>query len=149
MPDDRTLNPQVTDVLIGIRNLRKVSIFPLSMHDQMELNNVVTEAVRAFFEMSAEDSEEGLVSFIQFMLGLIQENMTNVIGLITDENPKDILKEISNVQAMEIAGVIYDQNYESLVKNLKSLLQGSRLKEAMSSPMIKRSPRSANSMDTN
>ena len=60
------------------------------------------------------------------MIGLIRENLDELLSLVTDgrERGKNILADISNNQAVEIAEVIYRQNYEMLQKKVLNLLKG-------------------------
>ena len=41
------LNPQVAEVEIGVRNLRKITIYPLSIADQLSTTDLVSEAIRS------------------------------------------------------------------------------------------------------
>jgi len=60
------------------------------------------------------------------------------------ESPESVLKEMSNEQMMVIVRAIYEVNYESLSKNVKSLLE--KKKESVSE---RQSQQSVKSMDTN
>jgi len=116
MPENETakLNPQIVDVEIGIRELRKIKIYPLSMKDQMDLTNLIVEA------LNVQVIENGSTDLsIAFLVGLIKENLEKVLKMATDE--EDVMGEISNVQALEIAEVIFDVNFASVAKNFKSL----------------------------
>ena len=42
------LNPQVADVEVGVRNLRKIQIYPLSVADQLATTDLITEAIAGF-----------------------------------------------------------------------------------------------------
>ena len=116
MPEEQErLNPQITDVEIGIRNLRKIKVYPLSMSDQLKLTDMVTKS--ATEQMAKGDGDIAIVSFV---LQLIQENLSKIITMVTDEKA-DVLEDMSNSQAVEFADVLFEVNYGAVVKNFKSL----------------------------
>lgn len=131
MPDQDRMNPQVRDLEIGTRSLRKIKIYPMSMADQLSLNDLITKSISAFFSTKAAEGEQGLIAFVTFMLDLIKENMGRFIGFITEEGERlTFLSDTTNEQAIHLAEIIYEQNYEVLIKKVKALLQkmkGSKL----------------------
>ena len=119
-PEENNINPQITEVAIGVRDLRKIKLYPLALGDQLELSDLIKEALEAFFKVE-EGSEEALSLFVAFAFDLIKKNLTKILKLIAlDETPEDLLKEITNAQVDEIARIVYQNNFEVL-KNLKSL----------------------------
>ena len=119
-PEENKINPQITDVKIGVRDLRKIKIYPLAFGDQLELSDLIKEVLEAFFK-TEEGSEESLSIFIGFAFNLVKVNITKVLELIAlDEDTKALLKELTNVQVDEIIHVVYEKNFE-ILKNLKSL----------------------------
>lgn len=148
-PDEESkmLNPDIAVISIGTRKLRTIHIYPLSVHDQFKFSDVVTEALEKFLTLrdgtaslmetagkiddlaDLEDRAEEVnqnVKFVADMIGLIRENLDELLSLVTDgrERGKNILADISNNQAVEIAEVIYRQNYEMLQKKVLNLLKG-------------------------
>lgn len=118
--DDKRINPQVTETDIGVRNLRKITIYPLSMADQLKMTDLITEALNAFFQK--EDQED--IVFVAFMIDLIKKNISVILKMVTDVRDTDkLLSNITNYQASEMAKIIYEVNYESAAKNLKSLFE--------------------------
>jgi hypothetical protein len=138
------LNPQIKDVEIGIRNLRSIKIYPLSVSDQLTATNLVTSALQVF--MTNKDVKNNDLLFVAFMLEQIRTNASEILKMVLDENesPESVLKEMSNEQMMVIVKAIYEVNYESLSKNVKSLLE--KKKESVSE---RQSQQSVKSMDTN
>ena len=127
------LNPQKQTVEIGIRKLRGVTIYPLSVADQLEMTDLITQTIREFFakrdEMvkleESDEPEEKKVALVSFIVGLIRDNVLRMLTLVTDakELGKDPLKDISNVQFFEIADIIYAVNYEAVSKNAQNLFE--------------------------
>ena len=138
------LNPQIKDVEIGIRNLRSIKIYPLSVSDQLTATNLVTSALQVF--MTNKDVKNNDLLFVAFMLEQIRTNASEILKMVLDEteSPEAVLKEMSNEQMMVIVRAIYEVNYESLSKNVKSLLE--KKKESVSE---RQSQQSVKSMDTN
>jgi len=119
-PEEKNINPQITEVGIGVRDLRNIKLYPLALGDQLELSDLIKEALEAFFKVE-EGSEEALSVFVAFAFDLIKQNLTKILKLIAlDEDPEELLKEITNAQVDEIAQAVYQKNFEVL-KNLKSL----------------------------
>jgi hypothetical protein len=123
--DNERLNPQVVDIEIGIRTLRKKKIYPLSMADQLELSDLIAQALNAFFSRETGESEEQQnMALVAFIIDLIKQNLKRILEMVTDvKEDENLLKEITNLQASEIANIIYEVNYESAVKNLKDLFE--------------------------
>lgn len=121
METKNSLNPQSEIVEIGIRTLRNITLYPLSIGDQLELKDLVFEAIQSFFAKTNQlDSE-----LIAILMDLFTKNIGKIVELATcgEEKASKVLKEITNTQALRIAEVIYAMNYEDVIKNVKSLFQ--------------------------
>jgi hypothetical protein len=113
------LNPQVASAEVGIRNLRDIKIYPLSMADQLSLTDVITKGLQEFVEQGNEEDMAVVAAVIQ----LIKDNLGNILTMVSDEKGEEILKELTNPQALEIAEMIFDMNFGSLGKNARSLAE--------------------------
>ena len=116
------LNPQITDVEIGIRNLRKIKIYPLSVAQQWEMSDLITVAIQAFVKRESGNDYE----FVSSLLSLIRENLSKALALVTDLNEQEcdeLFKEMTNTQVAKIIETIYTVNYKPLEKNAQSLLK--------------------------
>ena len=118
----KKLNPQIASLEIGIRNLRTIKIYPLSFGDQLEMTDLITGTIQKFLEERGEKLQEGNVEFVQFIIDLLRNNLGRIIKLISDETEK-MLKEITNVQVVEMVDLIYKMNYEESSKNALSLFK--------------------------
>ena len=122
MNDMENLNPQIAEINIGVRELRPLTIYPLSMADQLRLTDIVQETINAYF--SGEDQSD--LAFATFIVNVLKQNLPRILQLITDANTdskvKALMREITNGQAVDIAELVYRTNYERLLKNLNSLL---------------------------
>jgi hypothetical protein len=120
--DKKQLNPRILHIDIGIKEVRKIKLYPLSVHDQMELSDLVTEAILTFFPKD-EDGNKSDAEILSFAFDIIKENLGRIIEIVTDPEDKVSLKDIDNAQLSVIATAIIESNYtdEGLVKNVKSL----------------------------
>jgi len=114
--EEKKLNPQIVDVEIGIRSLRKITIYPLSMADQLKLTDIIVQAAMATMADGKED-----MAVPTFILQMLQENVGKILSMATDEDDKQLMGDISNLQAVGIADVLFEVNYGAVAKNFKSL----------------------------
>lgn len=118
MEELKTLNPQIIEVIIGIRELKKIKIYPLSMADQLQLTSLVVDTLQKLFNQR----EENNFVFAELVKNMVTDNLGKIITYVTDDG-EELLKDITNIQAMEIAEYIFDMNYGVLEKKAKGLLE--------------------------
>jgi hypothetical protein len=119
-PEAKKINPQITQVEIGVRDLRNITLYPLALGDQLKLTDMIEEGLQAFFKVE-QGSEESLTMFMAFMFGLIKKNLPRMLSLVAlDEDAEKAMAEITNQQLDDIVQVVYEKNFASL-KNLKGL----------------------------
>jgi len=140
---DARINPKIRMADIGIRELESIKIYPLSLAGQGEMADIITEALQRFnavagpspvpapkpgkkssvqsvpsMQPTPQMSDLGVVAFI---IDLIKKNLSKVLTLATDfdtpEKSDEALKKIDNDQAVEIADIVWQQNYENSLKN--------------------------------
>jgi mannitol-1-phosphate/altronate dehydrogenase len=116
--DMAKLNPLISKVTIGTREMREIKIYPLSLADQLELSQIFVKTIQEIVSEGAENNFQ----FADAVRKAITENIGKVLSLITEEGEK-LLKEITNPQALEIAEIVYDSNYGILEKKVKSLVE--------------------------
>ena len=117
--EQKKINPQITEIEIGIREMRKIKIYPLSMSDQLKLTGLISTAVAA--QVAKEEGMEN-VALVAFIVELVKENLGRILTMVTGEDDK-LLEEVSNLQAAAISEVVYEMNYGIVVKNFKSLFE--------------------------
>jgi len=138
--EQQKLNPQIMEIEIGIRELRKIKIYPLSMSDQLKLTDLISSALAAEFAKE----EGGDIALITFIVNLVKDNLGRVLTMVTDEDGDSLLNEISNLQAASIAQVVYDVNYGIVAKNFGSLFGKLKALFLSERPL----PQSVSDMDT-
>ncbi len=118
--DSKKLNPQIATTKIGRRNLRELKVYPMSLGDQLATTSVIKEAFTAFGS-AGDDVETAAIA-----IGLLEQNIPLILGYIVDtdkENVEELLKDITNTQAVDIAEIVFEQNYESLIKKVRGLFE--------------------------
>jgi hypothetical protein len=123
------LNPQIIEMIVGTRQLKSIKIYPLSMADQLQLTSTVVESIQVLFEKR----EENNLIFAETIRSTISANLGKILSFVTDEG-ESLMKEISNVQAVEIAEAIYSMNYEVLEKKVQILIE--KVRKVFLSPKL-------------
>jgi hypothetical protein len=147
--DHNRLNPTIQKQFIGAREMREITLYPMSVADQLKMTNLIAQAIGAVIE--ARETVEGMgdIEVVAMAVGFVRENLSQVLELVMDEEelypdgkpqkplpvkgqrkkkkdepttPK-ILEELTNTQVTEIATKIYDMNYATAIKNVKSLVE--------------------------
>ena len=136
------LAPKFDELSIGVRSLRKVTIYPLSVADQIKIKMLVAElfsilenrplagvsleGVSDDDEMvnliSAESLEDG-ADFISKIIDAIAENIEQVIGYVTEESDNVTLADMTNDQLVDLIGIIVEKNFETPGKKLIKVVQ--------------------------
>lgn len=121
-----SLNPTIRELQVGIRKLRTIKIYPLSMHCQFELTEIIVEAISKFTQGEENAAVKELIS-------LIQTNLRKILEFVTDEKPDELFKDMTNGQGVELAKIIYEVNYENELKNVQDLIKTIRQSKLMRS----------------
>ena len=113
------LNPRIASVKIGIRELRTVRIYPLSVGQQTQTVELITVLINSM----AEQKLDGLtdLQLAEFFGGTISENIRTILEFITDPKDEVSLDEIDNTQLVEIINVIVKVNFGEISKKLKTI----------------------------
>ncbi|MGW8180914.1 MAG: hypothetical protein ACWGQW_19460 [bacterium] len=126
------LNPQVREIEIGVRSLRKLTIYPMSMADQKRFGKVFQQVVEEYLSQTPEGpmQSEDLIPFAQFLIKLIGDNIKEVLKIITDMRDKEIetfFEEVTNAQMSDIIMAVFEENFDKPSKNLMSLFETVKL----------------------
>lgn len=157
------LNPQITTVEVGIKSLREVTIYPLSLADQTKTARILAKAFQEIMgrlasfgeedEISEGEVSEGEVSegeslasmakqlsdidVLEFISSVIEGNLEVVLGLVVDKNEKILMEELTNEQFYRLVEIIYEVNYESTSKNFVALVKRAKGAILEKTPMRK------------
>ena len=115
------LNPDIREVTIGVKKLRKIFIYPLSVVDQFKVTDLFQEVIGAFF-VNKEAKDMVIVSMF---ISIIKDNIPKILALVIDpeEDVTALLGEITNNQLTIIGNILYEMNYEIISKNVGGLLK--------------------------
>ncbi len=123
--DDVRINPQITETDIGIRNLRKIKIYPLALGDEIKLTETLSKAIADYFEKM--NAVEGMsdIAVAGFVVDLIKQNFEQIIGFVvgSEVDVPALIQDITNYQAAGIARIIYEKNFEEASKNAGGLFE--------------------------
>lgn len=127
MSKENSLNPDIREIYVGVKHLRKIHIYPLSISDQEKLTNLIVTFADKFQNVDWNNvtNDEAL----DVLKKIITDNLKKILEYVTDEDERPDLNEMTNNQFYEIVNAIFEVNYEGLVKNMKDLF--SRMKNLM------------------
>lgn len=118
MSNDLQMIPSYRTIVVGIKNPEQRKVYPLSWSDTRKIQNLIYYC----FAKIADSTIKDPVAIYNFIFETIYENLIFVANLVLEG--EDITgDELSAVQATELANIVYDMNFEIIVKNLQSLLQ--------------------------
>jgi hypothetical protein len=117
---EKKINPQIRKVNIGIRELRSISIYPLSMADQMKMVDLIKGIFGSVYEVTQKDAVSS-VEIADVVIEKIKEHLPKLLQFVTDE--EIFLEELTNFQFTEIVGHVYKDNFEDASKNVKGLVE--------------------------
>jgi len=125
--EQKMLSPKTDTVHIGVRKVRKITLFQLSLADQFAFADTIGKALGEFSKWAEEDKGIETVKTADFVLavtGVVQRNLDDVMKMITDTEPIEggtFASELSNEQLSEVLTKIWEMNYEATAKNLQDL----------------------------
>ncbi len=110
------MNPNIRTVEVGIKELRSVKLYPLSVADQFTTTDLLTGLISEFNPTSNAEIAGQLTT-------TLKENLPNIIEMVTDPKESFTIAEIDNMQLSEIITAIFEANFEGMLKNFKSLFE--------------------------
>jgi hypothetical protein len=105
-------------MVVGVRELKEITIFPLSYGDMKKFTDKISEVIKDFAEKQ-EEGEENTLNTIRSILTLIEENLVDISNMVCEE-PLDVDK-MTNEQVVEFCEKVYDLNFEGASKKFQSL----------------------------
>ena len=143
------LNPEIQEFTVGARTIKKVKIYPLSFADQRK----ATELIKAVFaeleqgafdvkygtpdvaeDASAKDKEKAAtqaaeakskaeIAVVEKGVEFIRKHIQKFADLVTDEDNRIEVDELTNNQLSGLVVMIYDMNFDGMVKNFQGLFE--------------------------
>ena len=121
------LNPQIREISVGTKELRKITLYPLSMADQFKLTDAIVDAFRQFSVIDPKTLNDAEI--IATMVAMIEENLQDLFKLLLAEDEQISFEELTNIQFTEIVEIVYEVNYETSIKKFQDLI--GKIKMAM------------------
>lgn len=112
------LLPNTRKLVVGIREMKEVEVYPLSFGQQKKFADKVASALNEFSEKNEEDL--AVTDMAQMILTLIEDNIVALSEMVI-EGGIDV-DNITNDQVVELATIIYEMNYEGASKNVLNLV---------------------------
>lgn len=135
-----SLNPKSMKMEIGVRKVRQVVIYPLSMADELKLTSTISRAFATYSELSEQvNAQEEVVNFI---VSAIQENLVSIMAMVCEEQVT--LEDITNEQFSDVCSLIYEMNFAGALGKFLSLW--TRIKKSF--PQTKPLPNSSSPQAT-
>ena len=119
------LNPEIQQVKVGVRKLREIDVYPLSVGDQFKMSDILTGALQGFVSATSGENADLVVASV--LAEAIKQNLGKVLALVIDEkdfkNEETFLADITNNQLADIAVIVYETNYAPLQKKIRGILE--------------------------
>jgi len=112
----------------GIRKVKTLDVWPLSIGDQGVLIQRIDDDMRKFFGRETGADGDSVVSnadFAMFGVKLLRENLKEIVRLVTGKEESEvdsILSDTTNKQADALIQIVWEENYADIIKNRKGLL---------------------------
>ncbi len=134
------MNPQIMEAHIGVRKLEAITIYPLSMADQFKMSDIITTAVLHLANLAdnTDDSSTADTAFVHALFQILKDNILVLLAYVLDkeEIEKVTLDKLTNTQLSEIVTIIFEVNYEPILKNFQSLRQKLRTSGKVETPAV-------------
>lgn len=128
------VNPRIRELEVGIKEIRTIKIYPLSIADQEQFTDTIVSLFNEFFVEQGEDGKTKMekmdnVEIIKTIFGEIKKHIRTLIKMTTNEDPNQMLNEMDTHQLSELVDIFWESNYAFLsnnkvVKQLNSALSG-------------------------
>lgn len=164
------VNPKCRKIEIGVRSLREITIWPLSLADEIKftekilsimdgyesilhppLPNIPKDATPEDLEELFADPEQKELIVATYIVTAIKDNLLELLAYVTEEEVT--LNDMDNEQFMEICDEIYEMNFAGavgkgmrLLTKIKSLFNQKTLSENSSSQPVTDMNTSTNSV---
>ena len=142
--DREKLNPRHRVLIIGTRQLRGITIWPLSCADELKMRDIIIAAAQDFFTARAQSmvkkgskaetlaqslpniDDISAMEYVAFVISQIEKNLAEIIRLSIDEKDvagsENLLAEMDNTQLSELLLAVFDMNFMAALKNMQSLV---------------------------
>lgn len=122
------INPDVKIIYYGKKELKEMTLYPLSVGDQFTVTDIITKVIQQV--VTAQNlANANDYSFMLATIQVVKDNINKVLSLITDldnEQAEKAIGDLTNTQLLDIAEIVWSVNYEPSLKKGQSLLERGR-----------------------
>jgi hypothetical protein len=125
MIDEKRLNPDIRIITYGKKELKELTLYPLSIGDQFKATDMITSVVQQL----VSGQREGQLNDLFFMTAIMQaleSNLGKILTLIADipeDESKEIINTLTNTQLLDIVESVWAVDYEPALKKGKNLFE--------------------------
>lgn len=116
-----SMNPQITTVQVGVKSLREITLYPLSMADQFQMTDIIKEEISSIIGTDFNDMTD--FEATELVIDAIKRNLSKLLTYVLDKDDSVDFNEITNAQFVDIVQKLYEVNFDVVVKNLETLKQ--------------------------
>jgi hypothetical protein len=125
MTDAKRINPDIRNITYGKKELKELTLYPLSIGDQFKVTDIITSVVQKLVAGTKENQLNDFV-FMSAIINALEDNLGKVLILIADipeDEVKNILQDTTNSQLMDIVESVWEVDFEPALKKGKNLFE--------------------------
>ena len=125
MTDAKRTNPDIRNITYGKKELKELTLYPLSIGDQFKVTDIITSVVQKLVAGTKENQLNDFV-FMSAIINALEDNLGKVLILIADipeDEVKNILQDITNSQLMDVVESVWEVDFEPALKKGKNLFE--------------------------
>jgi len=125
MSDEKRLNPDIRIISYGKKELKDLTLYPLSIGDQFKVTDIITQIVQQLVTGSKEGNLSDFL-FMSAVMSALEINLGKVLTLISDITEEEAAKVVgvmTNTQLVDVVESVWAVDYEPALKKGKNLFE--------------------------
>jgi hypothetical protein len=125
MTNEKRLNPDIRIITYGKRELKDLTLYPLSIGDQFKVTDMITLVVQNLVA-GAREGQLSDVVFMTAVMNALETNLGKILTLISDipeTEAAEVINELTNTQFLDIIESVWAVDYEPALKKGKNLFE--------------------------
>ena len=125
MNDEKRLNPDIRIITYGKKELKDLTLYPLSIGDQFKVTEIITQVVQQLVVGAKEGNLSDFI-FMSAVMTALETNLGKVLTLISDiteEEAAEVINTMTNSQLVDVVESVWDVDYEPALKKGKNLFE--------------------------
>jgi hypothetical protein len=123
--DEKRLNPDIRIITYGKRELKELTLYPLSIGDQFKVTDMVTGIVQRLVVGQRDGNLDDLV-FMTAVMNALEANLGKILVLISDipeTEISEVINNLTNTQFVDIVDSVWTVDFEPALKKGKNLFE--------------------------